>query len=444
MPSPVLALAAATLLAGPPPAPVGVARVDVTPTHPTVLAGFGSRAAEHISVAMPLHARALALGDPDPVVLVAVENCGVPAPVVAEAARRLTKEAGLPTERLVVASTHTHNAPALEGYAPVLWKGRSTPGFDAHTAEYTRFLTDKIFEVAKAALAARAPAHLAWGTGRVGFGGNRRVLAGGKWAGFGWQKDGPVDHDLPVLVARDDAGKVVALWTTYACHCTTLGDVNAIHPDWAGLASRDLEAAHPGAVAIVTIGCGAVVGPQPSGTADHAAAHGRALADEVARLLGTGLEPVEGPIRVASTRVELPLAPVPGRDPWQKEAQRQGFEGQHARLQLERLDRGEALPTSVPCRIDAWHFARGPAIVFLPGEVVVDHAVRLKREHPGGRLWLNAWSHDVPCYVPSRRVLDEGGYEPDFSMIYYGWPARFAPGVEDRLVEGVREALAPP
>ena len=47
------------------------------------------------------------------------------------------------------------------------------------------------------------------------------------------------------------------------------------------------------------------------------------------------------------------------------------------------------------------------------------------------RVWVAGYSNDVFAYVPSERVLREGGYEGKDAMIYYGQPGPFAPGVEE-------------
>ncbi len=54
--------------------------------------------------------------------------------------------------------------------------------------------------------------------------------------------------------------------------------------------------------------------------------------------------------------------------------------------------------------------------------MVVDYALRLGRHLDLDRLWITAHANDVPCYIPSRRILREGGYEADHSMIYYARP----------------------
>ena len=42
---------------------------------------------------------------------------------------------------------------------------------------------------------------------------------------------------------------------------------------------------------------------------------------------------------------------------------------------------------------------------------MVDYALRLAREYPERRMWVAGYSNDVFGYVPSVRVLREGGYE---------------------------------
>src|SRR5262245_55213993 len=95
--------------------PVGAARVDVTPQFPIRLCGYAARDAEATSAAQPLYARALAIGgDAELAVIVAVDNCAVPASITDELARRLAKR-GLSPERFTLSVTHTHTGPWLAG-----------------------------------------------------------------------------------------------------------------------------------------------------------------------------------------------------------------------------------------------------------------------------------------------------------------------------------------
>ncbi|PYK58381.1 MAG: hypothetical protein DME21_15780, partial [Verrucomicrobia bacterium] len=65
----------------------------------------------------------------------------------------------------------------------------------------------------------------------------------------------------------------------------------------------------------------------------------------------------------------------------------------------------------------------------------------MKREFDPDRLWVTAYANDVPCYIPSRRILQEGGYEAETSLWYYDRPARLAPAVEDIIVAAVHELM---
>ena len=43
--------------------------------------------------------------------------------------------------------------------------------------------------------------------------------------------------------------------------------------------------------------------------------------------------------------------------------------------------------------------------------------------------------------MASKRLIPEGGYEVDRSMVFYGQPARLADDTEDRIVSTVRKLL---
>jgi len=427
--------------------PVGAAVVDVTPDYPIRMVGYESRKTESEGIASRLKVRALAIGadgeaDGGPAVLVAVDNCAVGAKVTEDVAARLNRKAKLPRDRFVVCSTHTHCAPALSSGLDFIFSGPLPADERSRIERYTRELTDAIEKAALDALAARAPASLAWGQGRVGFAANRRVLKDGRWVGFGVNPNGPVDHSVPVLRATDSTGNVKAVLFGYACHCTTLGgDFMKICAEWTGYACDEIEKEAPGAIALAIIGCGADANPEPRRNLDDAKAHGAAAGREVNRLVKSTLTPLPARIQSRLRKIELPLEPLPTRAKIEDQTKVAGATGFLARTLIERLNRGELLPTTVPYVVQTWCFGDEMAMVFLAGEVVVDYALRLKWEIDADRLWVAAYSNDVPCYIPSRRVLSEGGYEADFSMIYYGHASRFAPATEDLIIQAVHAIL---
>lgn len=420
--------------------PVGLARVDVTPKTPIRMTGYANRQNESEGVSQRLFARALAVGEgSDAAVIVTVDVLGVPANITEEIATRLKKKANLQRERFTVCATHTHCGPTVNGNASNLFSTPYPPEQQARIDNNTRDLTDGIEKAAMLALADRKPARLAWAQGSVGFATNRRIVENGKYLKMGDNKNGLVDHSLPIICVTDAAGKVRGVLVNYACHSTTLGGgFNKIHGDWAGMASEILEAKHPGSVALVSIGCAGDANPFPRGTEELARVNGQTVADEVVKLLTGTVKPLTSPPVCKLERFNLPLAPLPTKETWEERARSKGRMAEYAKLILERMARGEAIPSQVPYVVQGWAFGEDLAMVFLAGEVVVDYSLRLKKELDGKRLWVTAYANDVPCYIASKRILPEGGYEVESSMIYYNWPGTLAPEAEDKIIAAAK------
>jgi hypothetical protein len=412
---------------------IGRATLDITPDYPVRLNGFGFRRTESEGVRQRIFVKALAIRreKEQPVLLIAADTLCIPDALAEEVATRLTKKNGIPRERIAFTATHTHTAPMVRDVAPTIFSTPVPKEHQQHIDRYSRVFQAAIERAAWAALAEQTRAQLFHGVGKVSFAVNRRT------------KGGPVDHDLPVLVAKGTDGKLLAIWTGYACHCVTLSD-NKISGDWAGYAQALIEREHPGVTAMVSIGCGADANPSSGVTGDKvelAEAQGLEIAREVNRLLADGLKPLDGEIGASLQRIDLPLADLPSREEWERRAKEQSPAGYHARVNLERLGRGEMLPTKISYPVQSWTFGDRLALAFLPGEVVVDYSTRLKRELDGRRLWITAYANACPGYIPSERILKEGGYEGGGAMVYYDIPASYATGVEQKIVDAVRDQL---
>ncbi|WP_422927712.1 neutral/alkaline non-lysosomal ceramidase N-terminal domain-containing protein [Singulisphaera sp. PoT] len=411
---------------------VGLARVDITPDYPIRLSGYGARTKESVGVAQRIWAKAIAIGsDQDgPSLLVSVDNLGVPDAVVEAVAARLLREAKIPRERFVVASSHTHSAPCLTGAAPNIFSAKIPDDQQATIDRYTRELTEKLGEVSLASLKVRKPGLLSWSQGRAGFAFNRRT------------KGGPVDHALPVLRVTDPRGKIVGILINYACHCTTVSpNDNTLSGDWAGFAQEDIERDHPGAIAMTVVGCGADADPTPRLTPESAPAHGKEIAAEVNRLLKGEWTDLPTPPIGKFRRVKVPFDTLPTRAQLEQMVKGGGHIGYNASTQLARLDRGEPLQEALDYPVQTLQFGDRLGMIFLAGEVVVDYSLRLRSELATDRLWITAYANDVPCYIPSERILREGGYEGGGAMLYYGRPTRLKPGIESIIVSTVLALL---
>jgi hypothetical protein len=168
--------------------------------------------------------------------------------------------------------------------------------------------------------------------------------------------------------------------------------------------------------------------------------HGRAVADEVKRLLAGPFTPVSGTIAARMTSLNIPYAEVPPIEKLREQAKK----SYAAERLVKRLEQGQKPPTAEHYLIATWTFGDDLAMVFLSNEVVVDYAKRLKRELDAGRLWINAYSNDVSAYIVSDRLIGEGGYEVNNSMtnsVTYGHPEQLQPSMENRIIEALRKLL---
>ncbi len=419
----------------------GLARVLITPQKPLWMAGYASRTKPSEGIAQDLYAKALALEDPTGkrAVLVTSDLLGFPSEVSHNIAGRVEQKHHLSRHQLLLSSSHTHCGPVIGKMLGLMYP--MNPQQRADVDAYTSELEEKIVNVVGASLKSLRPSRLSFGHGEAGFAMNRREPTN-EGIIIGVNKDGPVDHAVPVLRVDDRHGKLRAVVFGYACHNTTTRDLMQFHGDYTGIAEAWLEDHHPGSTALFLAGCGGDSNPYPRGTIELARQHGEELAASVEKVLVRDLPPVRGPLKTAYDEVPIAFAPPPGREELQAQLQSQDvYHRIWAGAMLKTLGASGHLPTDYPYPMEIWQFGRDLTLVALGGEVVVDYDLRLKTELGGEGLWVAAYCNDVFAYIPSLRVLKEGGYEGGGAMVYYGQPGPFAPSVEETIIGKVHDLV---
>jgi dienelactone hydrolase len=190
-------------------------------------------------------------------------------------------------------------------------------------------------------------------------------------------------------------------------------------------------------------GCGADQNPIPRREVEHAERYGAEIDAAVSAAIGRSLIPIQGTTKTQFAEIPLEFAGVPDRAQVEANlASSNRYEVGRARVLLEQLERDGQLAKSYPFPIQSWKLGDGPLWLFLGGEVVVDYALRLKGELDAGRTWVASYCNDVMAYIPSLRVLNEGGYEGGDSMVYYGLPSAWDASVEDRVTAEILRQVA--
>ncbi len=267
----------------------GAARVSIAPRsedlHEGVyLGGFGAyRQRRATGVHDEPYCRALAISDgASTFVLASLDLVGASGPLleaIRDDASRLT---GLPAEHILIACTHSHASPDLQG----LWGGTGA-AYRAYVAHRTAAAVSEAHQALTTCSAAAVTTALS------GLTCNRR----------GWPE---TDDTLTIVRFADAASAPIATLVNFACHPTASGATNVeVSRDWCGYAVDAVER-ETGGVAIYMNGAIGDVNPAAVGGFDAARALGQAVAGAAVEALDSA-QPIGGRVTVRTQQIEIPM-----------------------------------------------------------------------------------------------------------------------------------------
>ncbi len=245
----------------------GSAITDVTPKQLPVFVNGGMTSRSVNKINTPVSARSLAFSDgKEKIVIVVVDSCMMPRPLLDQAKTIAAEKAGLPKEHILISATHTHTAPSCMGAL----------GTDADPA-YVLFLTKKLVEAILAPLQTMKPAKIGWGEiDAADYTALRRwvihpdrmkedpfgnlTVRANMHAATKWDDvigpSGPEDPMLSLISVQSLDGEPIGLLANFSMHYFGDKDISA---DYFGLFSNGLQekiaAGKPGFVAMMSHGC---------------------------------------------------------------------------------------------------------------------------------------------------------------------------------------------
>ncbi len=419
----------------------GTAKANITPKQPIWMAGYGGRNKESEGVLHPLWAKALALEDAkgNRAVIIGTDTLGMTASIYANLKVRLAKAHKLTPAQIMINASHTHTGPVLRGGLYDIY-----PLNEARIKrieKYSARMENEIVRITGEAFKALEPVTLKHGIGISRFGVNRRenkpysdvpkLIAD-------HTLKGPVDHDVPVLAVYKGL-ELKAVVFGYACHSTTLSFYQ-FSGDYSGFSQIALEKTHPGALALFSAGCGADINPLPRSVVHLAERYGHMLAAAVEETLLQQMQTLEPQLATHIKIIPLEYGALPDAATLAALAKNQAsYRGRWAGRMLK-LQTGGKIPKTYPYPIQCWRVGDLTWLT-MGGEVVVDFSLKFKKQF-GVRTWVTSYCNDVMAYIPSFRVLQEGGYEGQSSMAVYGLPAdRWKENVEELVTDGIRQLV---
>lgn len=417
----------------------GVSKVIITPKQSIWMAGYAARDHASEGTLHDIWAKALALEDAsgNRSVLITTDLVAVPKSFSDKLRDKLAEKYDLSRAQILLNCSHTHSGPVLQDALTDIYP------LDEQQLElikeYTMLLENQIINLVGEALADLEPVTLYSQNGVARFQVNRR---NNNEALLSQQTElkGPNDYAVPVIKVANENGDIKAIAFGYACHPTVLSFYQW-SGDYVGFAQIALEKKYPGATALFFQGAGADQNPLPRRTVALAQQYGETLAASVERVLNEDMQELSPELSTNYTEIDLSLNGPPSKEVLTKMvAEAPSYQKRWAERILGKMNQGEPFRTSYPYPLQIWQL--GEQVMFsLGGELVVEYAIQLKRLF-GHNIFVLGYSNDVMSYIPSARILEEGGYEGAGAQMVFGLPGTWGSDTETKIINGMVQLAA--
>ena len=220
----------------------GLYELDVTPSLGMNIPGY-FEARPAAGVREPLFARALACSNAagDAFILINIDVITTEANMTQAARERIEKLTGVPGDRVMLSTTHTHTGGPVDDFVP----GTSDAG-------YMNWLAQRAADAAVMAWNSRKPAKLGYGKAHedsIAFIRRYHMKDGTFKTNPGFDPDriaapaGSIDPEVGVVKIEDMDGNLMGVITNYACHLDTVTG-NRYCPDYPGELGRVLKSVY--------------------------------------------------------------------------------------------------------------------------------------------------------------------------------------------------------
>ena len=345
-------------------------------------------------------------------------------------AHYLRSKHGIPEDNLVLSHTHTHAGPALEGYDP----GQASDEYEAFLLERTKSCIDR-------ACINTFEGSIAFGTAAGDWNINRRGIVDGEMRNAP-NLSGNKEREINILRVSDEAGQCKALLLNYACHPVTLGATLWISAEYPGRLCQMLETRFYGSTAMFFQGAGANARPLVAAGPDNTwkacsfeelDGMATAMAISVQNAMYSGkLAPFDLDLAARQFVITLETEVLP-KEFFEKivndTTTPDGSRKNEAKVVLDRYDTSD---NTVPLHASIIRLSNNLYIAFLCGEVCLEVKQHIQKVF-GVRNVIFIGYGDGTAYIPDDKLIDEGGYEVDGSVVEFCLKGRFKKGINQKI-----------
>lgn len=421
----------------------GVSKDVITPAQTATMIGFGTVFGEPFTeVHDDLFVRTLMLRDADgeTVLLIAMDLL-FHDDTLPEALRDYAGEKyGVKRENLHVSYTHTHFGPAVKGY-----------DFNYYTESYEAFLFDRICKTIDRVFLTNHTGYLKYAKVDGEWNMSRRLPVDGVME-FKPNPLGEVDKSLYMLKLEDEQGKMRALAMNFACHPSNMfGCYTRLSSEYPGRLCMRVEGEFYGTTALFFQGFGADCKLRIGVRTDRFSACSPEDIDEVALTMTQRIKQKMMsndwqclPVKLVSRtmKLDLPLEV----NPKEFYEERREFYIERNMEMMKRnaemvINNYETWLETLPLNCGIISINPNFYIYSLGGEPGINIQTVLRESMPDATVLCFGYN-DAIAYVPSDKMIEEGGYEAEGSVPEYRLKGRIAPGVDKIYCDALKNFAA--
>ncbi len=415
----------------------GVAKEMITPDHPMYMIGYAEYYKRCFkSVHDDLYVRCLLLDDGKRKAILLAYDLLFHDHSLAQRLREFAKmEFQVDEDAVVLSYTHTHYSVAVRGYC----SEEADSGYEDYLLEQSKRCIRKAFlnmsEGEASYISTTADESI-----------NRRKPVDGQYI-MAPNQEGEKDEELNAIVIRNKEGRVKAIAVNYSCHPNILRDVPSLSSEYPGRICQILENEFYGSFAFFFQGSGADTRARVTACYDHFVPRTPDDVDDMAkRLAGKVIRQIslnsesgfQLDLRYATFCIPCPLDVKP-KDYYEQDYETNQFEAlrECARFVVENY---ENLPDTCDLHGGCLQLSKDILVIYLGGEICYSTKKLFQNAFPKKHIYFLGYA-DSTAYVPSDKIISEGGYEHEGSIVEYRLKGTFSPGIDKLMLDAVNNAM---
>lgn len=413
----------------------------ITPDFPVKMAGYESRKGYNKGIHDELFSKCVIFDDGNKkVMIIALDLCMLDNIFVYEMKDIIFKLYNFRHEDVIIHTTHTHAGPMTYCFGE-----RTVFGTNSETDKYMEYLKQQILKSIEKSLENSFEGKIEIGVGETYIGTSRRhKTPRGYTIGPNLTED--IERNLTVLRIKDNKNATRLIIFTCPCHPVVLyPDNESLSADYPGATCRELEKRYPDSMAVFLQGAGADINPAVLIGGDKYRSTfytdvlitGKILANDVNNILKSNMREFALELKTSLSRINLPLGEYKTDFFMELTKGDDERKAMYGKRMLE-IAQSDMYRSGCPFQISIVELAKDVRLIGLEGEICNKIGIDIRNIFKQGNTIVLGYTNGSISYIPTPKILSEGGYEAVCAYTKSGIPAPFADNTESVILDHIQ------